>query len=161
MLEAVGGSRATTRGIRVTVESRWLEHESRPDPGPGDDPVYTFAYAIEITNESDHTVQLLRRRWTITDGHGREERVAGPGVIGQQPVLRPGESFLYGSGCPLRTPIGAMRGAYEFVLLGEGAEPALGQAEAAGDQAGDGAPPGERFWAEVAEFSLVVPHALH
>ncbi len=98
---------AETQGVRVTAQPRFLEADSEP----GQDR-YVWAYAIEIVNLSGQTLRLLTRRWTIIDGHGRIHEVRGEGVVGQQPVLRPGESFSYTSGCPLATPHGSMQGAY-------------------------------------------------
>jgi len=76
---------------------------------------YFFAYTIRIENLGTHTVQLLRRHWIIRDGQTHEEHVVGDGVVGEQPVLAPGESFTYTSACPLRTPTGNMRGLYEMI----------------------------------------------
>ena len=76
---------------------------------------YFFAYTIRIENLGPHTVQLLRRHWVIRDGQNHEEHVMGDGVVGEQPVLTPGESFTYTSACPLRTPTGNMRGTYEMI----------------------------------------------
>ncbi|CAM5773951.1 Co2+/Mg2+ efflux protein ApaG [Bosea minatitlanensis] len=98
---------AQTHGVRVTVAPRFLETESAPAQGR-----YVWAYSIEIANLSDRTVQLMTRHWLITDGRGAVHEVRGDGVVGQQPVLRPGERFSYSSGCPLTTPDGAMRGSY-------------------------------------------------
>jgi ApaG protein len=101
---------ATTRGIRVRVLPQFLENQSEPDEGR-----FVWAYTIEIANESDETVQLKSRHWRITDGLGRVEEVRGPGVVGETPVLGPGESFSYTSGCPLHTPTGIMAGTYQMV----------------------------------------------
>jgi ApaG protein len=98
---------AETHGVRVTAEPRFMEAESSHEQGR-----YFWAYAIEIVNLSADTLQLLARHWTITDGRGQTHEVRGEGVVGQQPVLRPGESFSYTSGCPLATPHGSMEGAY-------------------------------------------------
>src|SRR5690606_16808475 len=87
--------RAETRGIRVTVEPRFLEEESSPREGR-----FFWAYTVEIVNLSAETVQLKARHWTITDGEGRSQEVHGPGVVGEEPILEPGESFTYTSGCP-------------------------------------------------------------
>jgi ApaG protein len=114
--EAHEGSRgdahyaAVTRGIRVTVEPRYMPDHSQPESNQ-----YFWAYTIEISNLSPETVQLRTRHWRITDGLGRLQEVRGPGVVGEQPVLAPGESFRYTSGCPLETPDGMMAGAYEMV----------------------------------------------
>jgi ApaG protein len=100
---------AVTRGIRVRVEPQFLEHESEPDEGR-----YFWAYTIDIKNEGNETVQLRSRHWRITDASGRTEEVRGPGVVGQTPVLAPGASFRYTSGCPLATPSGIMVGTYQM-----------------------------------------------
>lgn len=97
-----------------------------------------FLYTIEITNESSLQVQLIDRHWIIVDGTGRTEEVQGEGVVGKQPVLGPGESFEYTSGCPLSTPFGTMTGTYGM-LREDGTE----------------------FQAEVAIFELVEPRAIH
>jgi ApaG protein len=101
---------ATTLGISVSVTPRFLEDQSDPD-----DDSYVWAYTIVIANESDRQVQLLSRHWIITDARGHVEDVRGPGVVGEQPILDPGDAFEYTSGCPLRTPTGFMRGTYQMV----------------------------------------------
>ncbi len=93
--------------FRVEVMPEYLPEQSSPGEG-----VYCFAYTITITNAGQVPAQLMSRRWLITDATGQTEEVAGPGVIGQQPHLKPGESFRYTSGCRLRTPSGSMRGHY-------------------------------------------------
>lgn len=108
-------SEAKTRGVKVEVESRYLQEKS--------DPVskrWFFAYDIRISNEGSETVQLLTRHWIITDANGNIEEVKGPGVVGNQPVLAPGESFEYTSFCPLTTPFGTMEGSYQMVTEGGG-----------------------------------------
>lgn len=100
---------ATTRGIKVEVQPKFLEGQSQPDEG-----YYVWAYTIRIENTGKETVQLVNRHWKITDGRGQVEEVRGAGVVGKQPVLQPGESFDYTSGCPLRTPSGFMVGTYEM-----------------------------------------------
>lgn len=100
----------TTRDIQVTVEPNFVEDESSPD-----DRRYFWAYTIEISNLGKEVVQLQSRHWRITDAEGRTEEVRGPGVVGKQPVLKPGESFSYTSGCPLTTDSGIMVGSYEMV----------------------------------------------
>jgi ApaG protein len=97
----------TTRGITVTVKPFYLEDQSSPGDGH-----YVWAYRVRIHNTSNDTVQLLRRRWTITDARGRVQEVQGSGVVGEQPTLKPGDSFEYTSGTPLPTPSGIMVGAY-------------------------------------------------
>ena len=99
--------KAVTRGIRVTVMPRFVEEESAPDQQR-----FFFAYTVEITNMSTERVQLRSRHWRIVDGRGQLQEVRGPGVVGKQPVLGPGESFNYTSGCPLTTPSGTMEGSY-------------------------------------------------
>lgn len=105
-----GSSHAITEAIRVEVDSHFVPERSDPRTGR-----WFFAYRVRITNEGARTVQLLSRRWRIIDAHGQVEEVAGPGVVGEQPVLAPGEAFEYGSFCPLGTPFGSMEGSYEMV----------------------------------------------
>jgi ApaG protein len=100
---------AVTHGIRVRVTPQYLEEESAPDESR-----YVWAYTIDILNEGGETVQLRTRHWRITDATGRTEEVRGPGVVGKTPVLEPGESFRYTSGCPLSTPSGIMVGSYQM-----------------------------------------------
>lgn len=104
---------ATTRGLTVRVTPQFLEDQSAPDENH-----YLWAYTIEISNAGEETVQLKSRHWRITDGNGQVEEVRGPGVVGQTPVLAPGEAFSYTSGCPLRTPSGIMVGTYQMVTAG-------------------------------------------
>jgi ApaG protein len=103
-------SEATTRGVQVSVTSEYSPERSRPEEGH-----WFFLYTITIANHSAVTVQLVSRHWVITDGNGHIEEVRGPGVVGEQPVLGPGQSFTYTSGCPLRTPFGTMEGTYQMV----------------------------------------------
>jgi ApaG protein len=105
----------TTRDIRVSVRSFFLADQSRPEEGQ-----FLWAYRIRIENRGREPVQLLRRTWQITDAHGRLQTVKGAGVIGQQPVLEPGESFEYTSGTPLETPSGFMVGTYHMVATASG-----------------------------------------
>lgn len=121
---------ARTREIRVSVESAFLDEHSSPS-----DDHYVWAYRVRIENEGSSTVQLLSRHWKITDGRGRLQEVRGAGVVGEQPVLEPGESFEYTSGTPLPTPSGIMLGTY-------------------GMRSQDG----ERFDIEIPAFSLDSPH---
>ena len=102
---------AITRGIRIRVRSFYLADQSNPDESK-----FVWAYRIRIENEGRETVQLRKRTWLITDGRGRTQRVHGDGVIGQQPVLEPGENFEYTSGTPLDTPSGFMTGTYHMVV---------------------------------------------
>jgi len=100
---------ATTRNIRVTVEPQFLDDRSSPEHNR-----YFWAYTVEITNLGRESVQLRSRYWRITDARGTIEEVRGPGVVGEQPTLKPGESFTYTSGCPLTTPSGIMAGWYQM-----------------------------------------------
>lgn len=122
---------ATTRGVRVAVRAFYLDDQSEPAEGR-----FVWAYKIEITNEGTVAVQLLKRTWLITDGQGRTMRVHGDGVVGEQPVLDPGEAFEYTSGTPLPTPSGFMRGTYHMLVVDTG----------------------EEFDAAVPAFSLDSPH---
>jgi len=97
-------------GIRVEVMSQHSVENSRPSQGE-----WVFQYTVRITNQSSDTVQLLSRHWIITDAADHVEEVRGPGVVGAQPVLAPGESFKYSSWCPLKTPTGMMHGTYQMV----------------------------------------------
>ena len=121
---------ATTRGIQVTVKAVFLE--DRSDPAAD---TWVWAYQVTITNKGAETVQLLRRTWHITDARGRTQVVRGEGVVGEQPVLEPGESFEYTSGTPLDTPSGIMAGTYHMIATVSG----------------------EAFDAEVPAFSLDSP----
>ena len=121
---------AVTRRIRVTVTPRFVEEESSPDEGR-----FFFAYTVEITNLNPDRVQLRARYWRIVDGQGHMQEVRGAGVVGKQPVLAPGETFTYTSGCPLTTPDGTMAGTYTMVTAS-----------------------GETFHAEIPAFSLDSPH---
>ena len=98
---------AVTRDIEVTVEPFYLAERSEPE-----DNRFVWGYRITIDNQSDERVKLLSRYWHITDGAGRVEEVRGPGVVGDQPDLNPGDSYQYTSGCPLSTPSGIMVGRY-------------------------------------------------
>jgi len=109
------GYTKTTRGIRVSVKSFYLEDQSQPDEGR-----FVWAYRVTIENQGAQTVQLLRRTWRITNGQGRVQHVHGEGVVGEQPTLEPGESFEYTSGTPLDTPTGFMVGDYHMVLPASG-----------------------------------------
>ncbi|GAC1327926.1 MAG: Co2+/Mg2+ efflux protein ApaG [Beijerinckiaceae bacterium] len=124
---------ATTRDIQITVLPEFLPDQSEPDEDR-----FFWAYTIEIVNLGPQTVQLMSRHWRITDARGRLEEVRGPGVVGEQPILAPGGSFRYTSGCPLATPSGIMAGTYRFI-----------------DQSG------RSFEAEIPAFSLDSPHAAH
>jgi ApaG protein len=111
----------TTRSITVTVKPFYLEDQSSPA-----DNHYVWAYHVRIENHGSETVQLRRRHWRITDGMGRMQEVRGAGVVGEQPVLGPGEAFEYTSGTPLATPSGIMVGTYEMeTKAGENFEVAI------------------------------------
>ncbi len=99
---------ATTAGIRVQVLSKYIPENTNPDV-----PRFFFAYWVTITNDSDITVKLTERHWEITDAHGQTEIIDGEGVVGKQPVLKPGDSFSYNSFCPLQTEFGMMKGYYQ------------------------------------------------
>jgi ApaG protein len=126
-------SEATTRGIRVSVVAEYAPSRSRPQANE-----WFFLYTITIHNEGSDTVQLLSRHWIITNGTGEVEEVRGPGVVGQQPVLAPGESFTYTSGCPLRTAFGTMEGTYQMVTTN-----------------------GQPFDVKIAPFTLSEPYTVH
>ncbi|HML10326.1 MAG TPA: Co2+/Mg2+ efflux protein ApaG [Stellaceae bacterium] len=102
----------TTRSIKVTVRPFYLDQHSAPDESR-----YVWAYHVVIANEGGETVQLRNRHWRITDALGRLQEVRGPGVVGEQPVLQPGQSFEYTSSCPLTTSSGFMVGNYEMETL--------------------------------------------
>lgn len=99
----------TTRSITVTVEPFYLDEQSSPEENH-----FVWAYRVRIENNGPETVQLLRRHWKITDGFGRLQEVQGAGVVGEQPVLKPGDSYEYSSGTPLPTPSGIMMGTYHM-----------------------------------------------
>ena len=106
----MSGSEAATRGVRVSVESAYSAEHSSPQHNR-----WFFLYTIRITNEGDETCQLVSRHWIIRNATGDVEEVEGPGVVGEQPVLEPGHSFEYTSGCPLTTPVGFMHGTYQMI----------------------------------------------
>ncbi len=120
----------TTRSITVTVKSFYLDEHSSPS-----DDHYVWAYHVRIENRGRDTVRLKSRHWRITDNRGHIEEVRGAGVVGEQPLLRPGESFEYTSGTPLPTPSGIMVGTYQMETKG-----------------------GERFEVKIPAFSLDSPH---
>jgi ApaG protein len=126
-------SETVTRNIRISVQAQYVAQRSQPEDG-----LWFFAYRVELENTGEETVQLLSRHWVITDGEARVEEVRGAGVVGQQPVLEPGEVFHYTSACPLPTPFGTMHGSYQMVTAD-----------------------GEHFDAVIAPFSLSLPHSVH
>lgn len=101
---------ATTGDITVMVLPVYVEDQSDPSENR-----YVWAYHVRVENNGTMTVQLMNRHWIIADGHGRMHEVQGEGVVGEQPVLEPGDAFEYTSGCPLSTPSGIMRGSYGLV----------------------------------------------
>jgi ApaG protein len=125
-------SSAVTRGIEIFVESSYVPEQSEPEQEQ-----WFFAYRVRITNGGEQTVQLLTRHWVITDANGKIEEVRGPGVVGKQPTLEPGQSFEYTSACPLGTGFGTMHGSYQMQLSG-----------------------GDAFDAEIAPFTLAAPNAV-
>jgi ApaG protein len=125
-------SEAVTRAVRVEVESHYSPERSHPGAQ------WFFLYTVTIHNEGREAVQLLSRHWIITDATGRVQEVRGPGVVGEQPRIAPGESYTYTSGCPLPTPYGSMQGSYELETAA-----------------------GERFAARIARFELREPRAIH
>ncbi len=127
-------SEAVTRSIRVHVVPELDPNRSRPAERQ-----WFFLYTVTIENLGEETVQLRSRHWVITDGAGRVEEVRGPGVVGEEPVLAPGESFSYTSGCPLRTDVGKMEGSYQMVNTTSG----------------------EPFDIEIAPFTLRAPGLVH
>lgn len=125
-------SNTLTRGVRIIAEPRFVPEPSDPDSG-----LFVFGYHIIIRNEGETPVQLRSRHWIITNGEGAVEEVRGPGVVGYQPIIAPGESFQYVSGCPLDTPVGTLHGSFQMV-------------EAQGNA----------FDARIAPFRLMVPNIL-
>ncbi len=109
-MKALFPNAATTDGVTVRVSVSYLPEQSEPERGR-----WFWAYHIRLENEGDESVQLLTRHWVITDGRGARHSVEGEGVVGEQPVIEPGASFDYVSGCPLATPSGAMQGSYQMV----------------------------------------------
>lgn len=126
-------STATTEGIKISVQAAYVPEQSSPRTQR-----YVFAYTVTIANEGDVPAQLRTRHWVITDGEGRVEEVRGPGVVGQQPYLNPGDQFEYTSGCVLTTPRGEMRGTYQMHR-----------------------PDGREFDATIAPFALSLPYSLN
>ena len=126
-------SEAVTRGVRVVVQSEYAPDKSRPAHNE-----WFFLYTVRISNEGPEPVRLVTRHWVITDGTGRVEEVRGPGVVGKQPTLKPGESFEYTSGCPLPTSFGVMEGTYQMVSES-----------------------GDLFDAKIAPFTLSEPYTVH
>ena len=126
-------SEAITHHVRVEVLARFSPENSQPQNSQ-----WVFQYTVRITNQGAETVQLLSRHWIITAALDQVREVRGPGVIGEQPVLAPGQSFQYSSWCPLTTPTGTMHGTYQMVRPG-----------------------GEQFDIEIAPFALAAPYTVH
>lgn len=126
-------SEVVTRGIRVSVRAQFVPERSSPASKQ-----FFFAYTVRIVNEGAQTAQLMSRHWVITDGMENVQHVRGAGVVGAQPVLRPGQSFEYTSACTLPTPRGTMHGTYQMVYES-----------------------GESFDASIAPFALAMPHSLN
>ena len=126
-------SEAITRGIRVRVESSYVPERSEPERGS-----WFFIYTVEVANLGQETAQLVSRHWIITDADNQVQEVRGMGVVGEQPVLKPGDTFEYSSGSSIPTAVGTMRGSYQLV-----------------------AEDGTRFEASIPEFTLSVPRILH
>jgi ApaG protein len=126
-------SEATTNGVKVQVSARFLEERSNPQINK-----FIFASTVKITNLEEAPVQLMSRKWIIKDADGDIETIEGPGVVGEKPVLQPGQSFEYTSFCPLETPFGTMEGHYNMV-----------------------AADGSRFEARIAPFGLATPGPLN
>ncbi|MBG8555352.1 MULTISPECIES: Co2+/Mg2+ efflux protein ApaG [Hymenobacter] len=124
----------STQGVTVSVTTNYLPDYSSPSQEH-----YVFAYKIAIRNDSEYTVKLLRRHWYIYDANGVVREVEGEGVVGQQPVLEPGESHQYVSGCNLKTGVGKMRGTYQMERLVDGSH----------------------FDVDIPEFTLIVPFRLN
>jgi ApaG protein len=124
---------AEKHNIKVEVDTRYIEEQSLPQQDR-----YVFAYTITIRNEGEVPARLLTRHWVITDANGKTNEVRGEGVVGEQPYLKPGESFRYTSGTLLETPVGAMEGSYQMV-----------------------ADDGEQFDAAIPPFTLSIPRTLH
>ena len=101
---------AVTDGVAVRVQPRFMHDESKPATGQ-----FVWSYTVEIENGTEQTWQLMRRHWQIVDAEGRKQEVEGEGVVGQQPVLKPGEAFKYTSGAPLSAPSGVMGGSYHLL----------------------------------------------
>jgi ApaG protein len=126
-------SDTTTRGIRIEVQSAYMPERSAPREGQ-----YLFEYHVRISNVGAETAQLSSREWIITNADGEVERVKGPGVVGEQPVLAPGTAFEYRSFCQLKTSVGSMHGSYQMVTA-----------------------KGDRFDAMISPFTLAIPNALN
>ncbi len=107
-----------TEDVVVSVQTAYLPAQSNPSTEH-----YMFIYRVRITNESDINIQLVSRQWFITDAYGRKRKVEGEGVVGEQPVLAPGESHTYVSGCDFKTPIGQMKGFFNMMRCGQGPNP--------------------------------------
>lgn len=126
-------SDSSQNNIKVNVETRYIEEQSSPEKN-----AFVFAYTITIQNEGQKTARLLNRRWVITDSNHKVQEVRGDGVVGEQPVLKPGEQFVYTSGTMLETSVGTMKGSYQM-------------------ESDDGS----KFDTPIHEFVLSIPRTLH
>ncbi len=126
-------TKSVPSAIKIDVKTAYLEGQSQPDQGR-----YAFSYTIRIHNEGSKAARLLTRHWVITEANGKVQEVRGEGVVGEQPLLRPGEEFQYTSGTWLETPVGSMAGSYGMETVD-----------------------GEEFDAPIAPFSLAIPRVLH
>jgi ApaG protein len=122
-----------SKKVQVEADVTYQEEDSSPE-----DEVYVFSYEITIRNLNPFSVQLLSRHWIITDANGKTEEVRGPGVVGEQPVIAPGEDYTYTSFCPLKTPVGSMQGSYQMTTK-----------------------EGQNFDAIITPFTLAIPGTLH
>jgi ApaG protein len=148
------GSDTVTAGVRVVVHPTYSSLESDPDNN-----YYKFVYRIRIRNESERTVQLMARHWVIVDADGERQDVRGEGVVGQQPVLEPGQTFEYASFCPLGTPWGTMEGSYQMrvLTLASAARPVAAPKSAGGAGGVGGAGEDGKFHVQIGRFFLVCP----
>lgn len=121
-----------TRDVRVRVQSEYVPGRSNPDGG-----LFVFSYKVAIANLSAETIQILGRHWIINDAFGEAEEVVGEGIVGEQPILRPGEEFRYESFCPIKTSFGTMRGHFRAV-----------------------SDSGQNFMVQIPEFVLAHPHSI-
>jgi len=126
-------NRSARHAFEIHVQPRYLDEQSQPSANR-----FVFSYTVRIRNVGAVPARLLSRHWIITDGHGKVEEVRGPGVVGEQPHVAPGESFEYTSGAVLSTSVGTMEGSYQML-----------------------ADDGERFDAEIPRFTLTIPRILH
>lgn len=132
-MNSLGISELITRNMKISVSTEYIE--SRSDPKSG---YYFFSYTVTLTNQGPETIQLLARHWLVTDSTNRTEQIRGLGVVGEQPIIKPGESYTYTSFCPLPTPFGTMEGSYQVINQ-----------------------EGEEFDLIIPIFTLAHPHSIH